>query len=656
MTKYFKVAVNTPFNNSVLTYKSDFELKRGDLVSVPLGKRKEKGCVLEEEKSTDFNQEKIKEIFSKENSSVTTNYLSLINWVADYYHFPVGQHLFDVLPKELKRPREVLPVYGEGNELPYLLTEEQKKAAAMVESSLGSFKRFLLHGVTGAGKTSVYIKVIKEVLKKGQSVLLMVPEINLTPQLLSVMTTFLEGEILSYHSSMNNSEKQRVWKRVSNSKEPFILIGVRSSIFLSYKDLGLIIVDEEHDNSFKQEDRCPYHARDVATKIASLQSIPILLGSATPTVESFVKIKSEGGYLQLKNRPKELPMPDIELIDARGDEFNEENWPFTEQSLKEIEKRLSLGEQVLIFVNRLGFATYVQCRSCGHDFNCLNCSSSLKYFKRTQTLECQFCEFKVPYPESCPSCGNLKLLQKGFGTERLHDVLCNKFKKAKIGRFDRDIIKTFTALKETLESFHNRDLDILVGTQMLSKGHDFKGVNLAILMGVDSQLNFPDFRSNEKAFQLVMQTAGRPGRSEMPGKVLIETLSPENKIFELIRNYSYDEFYEEEVTIREALNLPPYGKLAVIYLSSRFQDTLIENVEVAAKLINSIRKKHFDSVEVLGPRPAIIEKRANKFTWTILLKSVEISDLHNLLKTFRENIKTHHSISIKYDIDPQSLS
>lgn len=656
MTKYFKVAVNTPFNNSILTYKSDLNLSRGDIVSVPLGKRKEKGCVLEEENTVELDNKKLKDVFLKEDKKIDDKYLSLMIWVAEYYHFPIGQHLFDVLPKELKRPREVLSVFGKGNELPYQLTEEQKKASLKIESDLFSFKRFLLHGVTGAGKTSVYISVIKKVLKSRKSVLLMVPEINLTPQLLSVMTTYLEGEILTYHSSMNNSEKQRVWKRVENSKEPFVLIGVRSSIFLPYSDLGLIVVDEEHDNSFKQEDRCPYHARDVATKIASLHSFPILLGSATPTVESFVKIKKEGGYLQLKNRPKELPMPDIELIDARGDQFNEETWPFTEKSLNEIEKRLTLGEQVLIFVNRLGFATYVQCRSCGHDFNCLNCSSSLKYFKRTQTLECQFCEYKVPYPEACPSCGNLKLLQKGFGTERLHEVLCHKFERAKIGRFDRDIIKTFTALKETLESFHKRDLDILVGTQMLSKGHDFKGVNLAILMGVDSQLNFPDFRSNEKAFQLVMQTAGRPGRSEMPGKVLIETLSPENKIFELIKNYSYDEFYEEEIMIRDAMNLPPYGKLAVIYMSSRFQETLIENVEAAAKLINSIRKKHFDSVEVLGPRPAIIEKRANKFTWTILLKSVEVSDLHNLLRTFRENIKTHHSVSLKYDIDPQSLS
>lgn len=656
--KYYKVAVNTPFNQSILTYRTENEYNRGDLVKVPLGKRMEKGCVLE---STDGESiEGLRDIAGDLEGfqPLGSDYLSFLEWVSNYYHYPIGQHIFDVQPKPLKRPRAFEPIIGKGNDLGYQLTPEQKIAFEEVLKKQDKFAKFLLHGVTGSGKTTVYLKLFQEMLAEGRSCLFLIPEINLTPQFLNIFQQHLKGKILTYHSSMSNSEKHGVWSAVKEINEPFILIGVRSSIFLPFKELGLIVVDEEHDGSFKQEDRCPYHARDVAIKLASEKRCPIVLGSATPTIETLKSFFQTEGHLQLKSRPKDLQMPEIIIQDSRQIQTKDDSdtWPFTPESIGELQNRVKNNEQALVFVNRLGFASFVQCRSCGHEFHCLNCSSSLKYFKNQKVLKCQFCEFKQAYPESCPECGNMKLLQKGFGTERLLEVLSKKIPEARVERFDRDAIKNFTSLKDVLERFQNRQIDILVGTQMLSKGHDFPGVNFVVLLGVDSQLNFPDFRSNEKVFQLVTQTAGRPGRSEKRGEVVIETLAPENRIFEFIKNYDHEGFYKEELLIRDQLDFPPYSRMVAFYMSSSKQNVVIEQSNLIQQMIKNFQDKRFNEVELLGPRPAVIEKRANKFTWTLLLKSNNVGQLHSLVENFQKYYKSPHNLSLKIDIDPMTMA
>lgn len=655
---YYSIAINSPFNNSILSYKSPNEYSKGDLVSVPLGKRKVGGCVLgpltEDE---NIEEDKLKEVIENYELQIklSDEHFDFLKWVAGYYHYPFGQHVFDVLPKALKRPRDVLFKKGSGKSFEYQLTSEQTQAINKIEGGLGSFSKFLIHGVTGSGKTTIYLSLIKKISDQGLSSIFLVPEINLTPQFLKTFEQHVGARVLTYHSAMNTSEKNKVWE-LTASEEPYVLIGVRSSIFLPLKNLGLIIIDEEHDNSFKQEDRCTYHTRDVGIKLASMRNIPIILGSATPTMESLKQISNSENYIRLKKRPLDLEMPDIEIVDAREKSGDDEDyWPFSSRSIEEIKLRLSQNEQVLVFVNRLGFASYVQCRSCGEGFNCLNCSTSLKYFKSTNTLNCQFCDFKIPYPESCPACGNMKLLQKGFGTEKLAEVLEGIFPTSRVGRFDRGAVKTFNELKEVLDNFEKRNLDILVGTQMLSKGHNFKGVNLVVLLGIDSQLNFPDFRSNENAFQLITQTAGRPGRSEKKGLVLIETLCPENKLFEDIKNYDHEKFYENETVVRETLNYPPFSRLVAVYINSRFQNKAKEETLKATSLVEHFIKSHFSEVELLGPRPAIIEKRANNFSWTFLLRSNNVSQLHNLIDNFQRNFKLPSGVSMKLDIDPLFL-
>lgn len=657
---YYSVAVNTPFNNSILTYRSETVQSIGQLVNVPLGKRVVGGCILKEDKSVS-NLEKLKDIQGDHdlNWKLSADHLSYLEWVSHYYHYPLGQHIFDTLPKAMKKPRNVEVSTGRGEALDYALLDEQKEAVDIIGDGLGSFNKFLVHGVTGSGKTTIYLKTFEKALKDGLSCLFLVPEINLTPQFIETFKRHLPAKILTYHSSMNSSEKLKVWEETNQSESPYVLIGVRSSIFLPHKKLGIIVLDEEHDQSFKQEDRCPYHTRDIAIKLASMRNIPIVMGSATPTLESLSALRGTKNYIKLKKRPLDLKMPSIKMVDSRRPKnipFNESIWPFTEESLKEIEIRLNQNEQVLVFVNRLGFASFVQCRSCGKDFHCLNCTSSLKYFKKTQTLNCQFCDYKIPYPESCPECGNLKLLQKGFGTEKLTEVLKGRFSNKRIERFDRDAVKTFKDLKALLGSFESREIDLLVGTQMLSKGHNFKGVNLVVLLGVDSQLNFPDFRSNEKVYQLITQTAGRPGRSEKQGLVLIQSLVPENKIFNFIENYNQDEFYDEELEIRSTLNYPPFSRLVAIYFSSRFSDRAASEARRASGILNFMISKHFNEVDLLGPRPAIIEKKANNFSWTLLLRSKNTKELHSLLDNFDINYKSPSGVSIKVDVDPQTLT
>ncbi len=663
MSIYYSIAVNTPFAGSVLPYSSPRELEVGQLVYVPLGKRSEKGCVLG--KLADLgglDASKVKEVSSDYELSfeLQEKHLEFLKWVATYYHYPIGQHIFDILPKPLKRPRNVPTHEGKNKPLGYELTEIQEKATQLIKQSTGHFKKILLHGVTGSGKTSVYLESIKNILTLGKSVLFLVPEINLTPQFLNLLIEHVPGKILSYHSSISNSEKLKTWQLISDSDEPYVLIGVRSSIFLPLKDLGLIIVDEEHDTSFKQEDRCPYHARDIAIKLSSNLKIPIVLGSATPTIETYYASQSEScEYIRMSERPKNIPLPIIELIDSRvrsEHEKSEEIWPFTMKSLEALDEVVKKGEQALVFVNRLGFASYIQCRSCGQDFSCPNCSSHLKYFKRDHALSCQYCDFKQKYPDQCPSCGNLKLLQKGFGTERLEQVLSAFNPSFKIGRFDRDAIKNFEQLKTALSDFESGKYDILIGTQMLSKGHDFRNVNLVVILGIDSQLNFPDFRSNEKAFQLITQVSGRPGRHTTRGRVLIQTLSPENGIFSLIKNYSWKEFFEGELEIREILELPPNGRMIALYFSSRFLDQARSASVKAREILDYLIEKKFTREQVQGPRPAIIEKRANKFTWVLLIKSNNISGLHGLILALKSNFKPHHSVSLKIDVDPQTLS
>lgn len=660
-----RIAVNYPLKNNGLLYFYEGELSRGQVVEVPLGKRSDLGCVLStnESESKEFKEtpmDKIKTI-----KSVVPDWkldeaeLALFEWMAHYYHYSLGQLIFDCLPHHLKRPRGLDVRQGEGKELEFVPNPVQKTIIQSIREGLGGFKRHLIHGVTGSGKTIVYLDLIKSTIENGKSVLFLLPEINLTPQFVETFAKYLDAPIFSYHSELSDSQKYQIWLQARSMQKGSLILGVRSSIFIPISNLGLIIIDEEHDTSFKQDDRCPYNARDVASKKAQLLGIPLVLGSATPSIETYSAFHQKNQSLfEMKDRAGDAFLPEIKLVDARdkSEKENENTWPLVPDSVKAIKEALERKEQVLVFVNRLGFASYIQCRGCGHQFNCPNCSISLRYHKRRNMLACHHCDYKDTLPGQCPECGCLTLSQKGFGTEKIQEVLQTIFPDKRIERFDRDEIKNFKQLEERLSDFHGGKIDLMVGTQMLSKGHNFEKVKLVLILGIDNQLNFPDFRSSERVYQTLTQVAGRAGRYSQDGKVYIQTLNPDNSLFNIVKNHEFHKFYEEELKIRELCDCPPYKRLAMVHFSSRFQDRLILHVtEHVGVMFKDMVGKHFQEVSILGPRPAFVEKKSNQFTWSILLKSKDVSQLHNLLKSFEMNYKSQSGISYKIDIDPYSL-
>lgn len=662
--KVARIAVNYPQKNSGLLYHYEGDLLRGQVVEVPLGKRSELGCVVsvDESKSKEYADTPVDKIkFIKDivpDWKLGEAELQLFEWMSQYYHYSLGQLIFDCLPHVLKRPRELEQTLGEGQPLEFVPNPVQKSIIESIREGLGSFKRSLVHGVTGSGKTIVYLDLIKSTIENGKSVLFLLPEINLTPQFIHTFAKYLDAPIFSYHSELSDSQKYQIWKEARSMKKGALILGVRSSVFIPVSNLGLIIIDEEHDSSFKQDDRCPYNARDVASKKAQLLNIPVVMGSATPSLETYNSFhQPKQSLFEMKERAGNAFLPEIRLIDARDKSDKEEDiWPLVPKSIEAIKEALDKKEQVLVFVNRLGFASYIQCRGCGHQFNCPNCAITLRYYKRKNQLACHHCEYKEPMPSQCPSCGCLTMSHKGFGTEKIEEVLKRIFPEKIIERFDRDEIKTFKQLEQRLGDFHAGKIDLMVGTQMLSKGHNFEKVKLVLILGIDNQLNFPDFRSNERVYQTLTQVAGRAGRYSQDGRVLIQTLNPENSLFQIVKNHDFHQFYQDELKIRELCDCPPFKRLAMIHFSSRFQDKLVSHVtEHVGTMIKGMVAQHFPEVSILGPRPANIEKKANQFTWSILLKSGDLTQLHNLLKSFEMNYKSMSSVSYKIDIDPYTL-
>jgi primosomal protein N' (replication factor Y) len=664
--KVARIAVNYPLKNPGLLYYYEGDLEIGQVVEVPLGKRSEVGCVLalDESGSEEFKSTSVDKIKSIKGIvadwKLTKEELALYQWMAHYYHYSLGQLIFDCLPNHLKRPRPLDSTQGQGKDLEFVPNPRQQSIIESIRLGLASFHRFLVHGVTGSGKTVVYLDLIKRNLEQGRSVLFLLPEINLTPQFIATFAKYLNAPVYSYHSELADSQKYQIWQMARSSKEPCLLLGVRSSVFIPMNNLGLIIIDEEHDTSFKQDDRCPYNARDVASKKSQLLNIPLVMGSATPSVETYANFHSpreEKNLFEMTERAGDAFLPKVELIDARTKSENEDDiWPLVPASIQAIREALARDEQVLVFVNRLGFASYIQCRACGHQFNCLNCAITLRYYKRKNILACHHCDYKEPLPSECPSCGCLTLSQKGFGTEKVQEVLQKKLPGFSIERFDRDEIKNFTQLEERLNDFHSGKIQLMVGTQMLSKGHNFEKVKLVLILGIDNQLNFPDFRSAERVYQTLTQVSGRAGRYSQDGRVLIQTLNPDNSLFRIVQNHDFHQFYKDELKIRELADCPPYKRLAIIHFSGRFQDRLIGHVtEFVGPMMRSLIQNHFPEVTILGPRPAHIEKKSNQFTWSILLKSSDMSQLHNLLKSFEMNYKTLSSVTYKIDVDPYTL-
>lgn len=536
------------------------------------------------------------------------------------------------------------------------LNEYQEAALADIKSSFEAGKVTLLKGVTSSGKTEVYVKLIEECLEKGLQALYLLPEIALTTQLISRLQEYFGEKIAIYHSKYNVQERVEVWQNVLQSKpKAQLVIGARSAMYLPFGKLGLIIVDEEHESSFKQFDPAPrYHARDAAIVLGHFHKANILLGSATPSVESYYNTQTgKYGYAEITRRYGNVLMPDMELVDIKEAQRKRKmKGHFSERLFLEMEETLKEGSQIILFQNRRGFAPLMECLTCGHSPQCPNCDVSLTYHQYRNQLRCHYCGHHTALPEACFACGSPELDTKGFGTEQIEKEVKELFPEAKVGRMDLDTTRGKHGYEKIINAFEQQELDILVGTQMLTKGLDFRNVNLVGVMNADSLLNFPDYRAHEKTYQLLTQVSGRAGRTKKRGKVLIQTYNPYHQILKQVTTGDYVNMYKEQLYEREQFKYPPVNRIIKVTFKHKNYNVLNE----AADWFTSALRTNFGGT-VLGPEYPPVSRIRNQYLKHIVVKVQKANSLvqtkaniRRIEKSFK-SVAMYRSVRVIYNVD-----
>jgi primosomal protein N' (replication factor Y) len=547
---------------------------------------------------------------------------------------------------------------NEINESQFRLTPHQQSAYSRIEAALdqGSYSPFLLFGVTGSGKTEVYLRAIRKTLEMGKKVIALAPEIALTPQLAQRFLERLGGGVSLFHSGLTPGQRLDEWRRMRLGAVD-VVIGARSGIFAPFNDIGLIIVDEEHDPSYKQEDSCPYNARDMAMVRAKLENCAVILGSATPSFETFVNAQNEKiTRLDLPSRQHGLSMPKVEIVDLKDPSTGAgKDTLLTDPLVREIRDSLAADSQVIIFLNRRGFDTYAICKSCGHPFKCPNCDVSLTHHKRIRALRCHMCGYSRAAPPLCPECSGERIFFGGIGAQKIQEQVLEIFPEARVERLDRDSTRKHEELQAVLDRFRNREIDILIGTQMIVKGHDFPGIGLVGVLCGDQSLHFPDFRASERTFQLLTQVSGRTGREDALGKALVQTYDPEHYAIRLASTHSYEQFFELESEIRRELAYPPYGHLILIKIEGN-NEKRVENQAMKIGRTARMLKSEHPEVVILGPAPAPVRKIIGKYRWQALLKCRSRGPLREMVTDLMDQgYLKGHGFKIIVDVDPVDL-
>lgn len=512
------------------------------------------------------------------------------------------------------------------------LNPAQKAALETIRSAIAarSFSVSLLHGVTGSGKTAVYLAAMQTVLAEGRGAILLVPEIGLTPAAAANLHQLFGNQVAILHSALSARERAEHWHRIRRA-EARIVVGTRSAVFAPVADLALIVVDEEHDNSYKQEETPRYHGRDVAVIRGKLCSAAVVLSSATPSLESYHNAHSRKySLVELPKRVGQRPLPEVEVVDMRA-EFQEtgEEHIFSRQLSSKVRERLERGEQAMILLNRRGYSPVVLCRACGETVQCRNCAIALTFHKQSNSLACHYCGYRERVPKRCPKCESEYIFFLGTGSEKLEERLRAEFPKARIGRLDRDTVRRREDFENILVAFDAGDLDLLVGTQMIAKGHDVHGVTLVGVVGADFALGFPDFRAAERTFQLLTQVAGRAGRGQTPGKVILQTYFPEHYAIQFAARHDYAGFCEKELRYRRWMSYPPFTALANVLVRSEKLDHALRN----AGLLGSWFEKHkAKGLRVMGPASAPILRLKRDYRYHFVLKSETRRSLNETLR------------------------
>ncbi|MBS5857265.1 MAG: primosomal protein N' [Clostridia bacterium] len=545
------------------------------------------------------------------------------------------------------------------------LTEEQKNAYNRVEEAIdkNEYKQFLLYGVTGSGKTEVYLQLIEKVLKIGKNAIVLVPEISLTPQMLDrFISRFGKSDIAILHSKLSIGERHDEWERIRERKAR-IVIGARSAIFAPIENIGIIIIDEEHDSSYKSETNPRYNAKEIAKILAKENKAPLLLGSATPDINTFYNATSENEdgntktkLLTLTKRANESSLPKVEIIDLKQELANGNRSMLSMELYNSIEENISQKRQTILFLNRRGYSTFIMCRNCGYTVKCPSCNISMTYHSYEKKLKCHYCSYEENLVTTCPECHSDKIRYFGTGTQKLEQEINKQFPNASTIRMDIDTVTKKNSHEEILNKFKNENIDILIGTQMVVKGHHFPNVTLVGVIAADSSLNIDDYRANERTFQILTQVAGRAGRENLPGKVIIQTYNPDNFSIICAQKQNYEMFYETEIALRKQLKYPPFCDIILISFNS-LNETNIKNIsnEMYKKLLEKLNQEEF---KIFRPMPSPIDKIQNRYRWRIIIKgnmTVEANEVLNqtLKEIYSRNIK---DIRISIDVNPNNMS
>ncbi len=535
------------------------------------------------------------------------------------------------------------------------LLDEQKTVYEEIEKRLGSHSSILLHGVTSSGKTEVYFKAIQKVLEQGKNVLFLAPEIALASVLTQRLARrFGTDKTAIWHSSISDGEKFDVWQKIKNN-EIRILAGARSAVFAPLKNIGLIIIDEEHESAYKQTMPAPrYDARKVAQKLAELNNCPLLSGSATPDINTYYYAKNSGSLLEMKKRYNDYPMAKVRVVDMREEHFRANHGVFSRSLKTAIEKNLRDKKQTIILMNRRGFSTYTQCLACGEVIQCPKCAIPLIFHSQTQTLKCHYCEHEEPLVTQCPKCGSDALQNCGTGVQKVELIAQKLFPNCNIVRLDSDSLARKNEHIRILEDFRNGKIDILIGTQMLAKGLDNPNVTLVGVINADNGFNLPDFRSCERGFQLLTQVAGRAGRGDNPGEVYFQTYNPDFFGLETAKQQDYESFYNTEIEAREDFDYPPFSQIIRVILSSKNQFRAERSAQEIAMRLNDIvdKRQLTEPVAVLGPNPCVIERLQEYYRFQILIKNKLGEKGRRFILSFLAQIKLPDDIKLTVDVDP----
>ena len=565
----------------------------------------------------------------------------------------VDKGIFEVYYQEIGRLDKSEVATMERNPL----NPSQQEAFRGIMDSFRQKNVCLLHGVTSSGKTEIYIHLIQEALKAGKQVLYLLPEIALTTQITERLKRVFGKRLGVYHSKFPDAERVEIWKKQLGEEEYDVILGVRSSIFLPFKRLGLVIVDEEHENTYKQQEPAPrYHARSSAIMLASMYGAKVLLGTATPSVESYFNATTgKYGLVELKERYKDIQLPHIERVDIKELAHQKRmQGPFSPLLVKEVRNALERKEQVILFQNRRGFAPMMECHTCGWVPKCKNCDVSLTYHKGMNQLTCHYCGCTYQVPRSCPACGGVELMNRGFGTERIEDDIQLIFPEARVARMDLDTTRTRSAYEKIIADFEQGKTDILIGTQMVSKGLDFEHVSVVGILNADSMLNYPDFRSYERAFQLMAQVAGRAGRKNKQGLVVLQTKSPELPVINQVMRNDYEQLYYDQLAERQLFRYPPYYRLVYVYLKHRKESVL----DVAADAMASMLRSGLGD-RVLGPDKPPIARIQTLYIKKMIVKveqNASMAKVRDYLLAVQRSIiedERFRSLIVYYDVDPQ---